>query len=346
MYSTPLVVCSFIALTTLRKPTQDAEANAKSDQNYNTRKKAKFATERVHSVRRRRAKEILTENEPAKQNTLLQQDEFTLLQQDEFMPKQNILLQQDELLKQNVLLQQDEKEDEKEEEKVISSTNYDDCVDKSPLLVQEIPKEIREVEQVHSPSLKHENKNEEQATNEDDHKNNVMDIGISDTERTKRLESLIARRRSRKMLNHQVRSSLMNMDKNNNRSPQMASLIIPKNTTYGPNKISGPFSPCPGSAPSVLIPMRNPFDLPYDPQEEKPDLTGDSFHQEFTSSNNHRDMMFSRHESFSLGPSSTGEHFRNRDTASSGRDFLFRRAGYSFSRLENEFTGKKLTANN
>ncbi|KAI3440124.1 uncharacterized protein J3R85_003980 [Psidium guajava] len=36
-----------------------------------------------------------------------------------------------------------------------------------------------------------------------------------------------------------------------------------------------------GSTPSILLPRRNPFDIPYDPNEEKPDLKGDSFQQEF-----------------------------------------------------------------
>ncbi|KAG7572994.1 hypothetical protein ISN44_As09g013300 [Arabidopsis suecica] len=42
---------------------------------------------------------------------------------------------------------------------------------------------------------------------------------------------------------------------------------------------------------------RNPFDLPYDPLEEKPNLTGDSFQQEFAETNP-KDIFFCRHESF------------------------------------------------
>ncbi|CBI31178.3 unnamed protein product, partial [Vitis vinifera] len=63
--------------------------------------------------------------------------------------------------------------------------------------------------------------------------------------------------------------------------------------------------PIPGSAPSILVPRRNPFDLPYDSSEEKPDLKGDSFEQEFMAFHQ-KDMLFRRHESFSLGASSFG----------------------------------------
>ncbi|XWS28724.1 hypothetical protein CRYUN_Cryun25bG0095800 [Craigia yunnanensis] len=57
----------------------------------------------------------------------------------------------------------------------------------------------------------------------------------------------------------------------------------------------------PGSAPSILLPTQNPFDLPYDPLEEKPNLMADSFHQEFMAANQ-KEMLFCRHESFCRGP--------------------------------------------
>ncbi|KAL6563588.1 hypothetical protein OROGR_002547 [Orobanche gracilis] len=149
-----------------------------------------------------------------------------------------------------------------------------------------------------------------------------MDVGISDIERNKRLESLIARRRSLKLLNVEVRRALVNMDRNDHKISSIvipknnntSRLIIPSNSAIGGG---GPISPSPSSAPSVLIPMRNPFDIPYDPQEENPDLTGDSFEQEFTSGSNSKDMLFCRYESFSLGPSLAGEHSQDLKEASS-----------------------------
>ncbi|CAI9770789.1 unnamed protein product [Fraxinus pennsylvanica] len=253
----------------------------------------------VHSVRRRRAKDIRREDDCSQNNV----DEKSTI--------------------------------------FSTSVNYD-LVDKSAL-AEECPKEIREVEvdsssnpsqcsySCMSKSLKPEFCNgsygrsekfnfggSEIGTSEDsedeeearetgnkavewtlDDQKNLMDLGISEIERNKRLESLIARRKARKLLSLQVRRTLRNM-KINEPADQIAHITIPKNNLL-PNNI-GLFSPGPGSAPSVLIPMRNPFDLPYDPCEEKPDLTGDSFNQEFMAVQN-MDVMFCRHESFSLGAS-------------------------------------------
>ncbi|XP_028051174.1 uncharacterized protein LOC114255819 [Camellia sinensis] len=134
---------------------------------------------------------------------------------------------------------------------------------------------------------------------EDDQKN-LMDLGISEIERNKRLEGLIAKRKARKLLSIQVRKTLMNLGNNNPRS-QIANILIPRGNPFPANNFSEPqVSPTPSSAPSVLLPMHNPFDLPYAPQEEKPNLTGDDFEEEFISTQQ-KDMIFCRHESFSLG---------------------------------------------
>ncbi|KAI3461601.1 hypothetical protein Pfo_018264 [Paulownia fortunei] len=348
IYSFPFVVCTSIILSISfslgnvkkYKDEEEEENDGKysrktkyvADDSVNDKNKKSFA--RVHSVRRRRAKDIRREDN----------------------------------MQYNV-----------EEKNAVSSTNFNyDMVDKNAL-IEESPKEIREVEVdcslVNSPkcssssasqSLKHEFdegeyqtesleglKDEEEGRddgnkakqgNEDDHQKNVMDVGISDIERNKRLESLIARRRSRKLLSLEVRRTLLNMDRNDHPAGQMASIVIPKNnntTCFLPsNVVAGQFSPGPGSAPSVLIPMRNPFDLPYDPQEEKPDLTGDSFQQEFMSANN-RDMMFCRHESFSLGAFLPREFNLNWEETSLVHDLGFRQRasspGYQFSKPGNEF---------
>ncbi|KAL2488651.1 uncharacterized protein Fot_41943 [Forsythia ovata] len=260
---------------------------------------------------------------------------------------------------------EDDSQNNVEEKSTIFSTsvNYD-LVDKRAL-IEEIPKEIREVEVDSSPnpsqcsysytskSLKLEFYNgsyegsekfnfggSEIGTSEDSEdeeeareagnkavewtaadQKNLMDLGISEIERNKRLESLIARRKARKLFSLQVRRTLMNMG-SNNPAGQIAHIAIPKNNPLFPNNI-GQFSPGPGSAPSVLVPMRNPFDLPYDPCEEKPDLTGDSFHQEFTTVQN-KDIMFCRHESFSLVASLPGEFMKDCAEISAYRDFGLR----------------------
>ncbi|KAL2533585.1 Uncharacterized protein Adt_06936 [Abeliophyllum distichum] len=185
---------------------------------------------------------------------------------------------------------EDDSQNNVEEKSTIFSTsvNYD-LVDKRAL-IEEIPKEIREVEVDSSPnpsqcsysctskSVKFEFCNgsyegsekfnfggSEIGTSEDsedeeeareagnkavewtaDDQKNLMDLGISEIERNKRLESLIARRKARKLFSLQVRRTLMNMG-SNNPAGQIAHIAIPKNNPPFPNNI-GQFSPGPGSA--------------------------------------------------------------------------------------------------
>ncbi|KFK43062.1 hypothetical protein AALP_AA1G073400 [Arabis alpina] len=124
---------------------------------------------------------------------------------------------------------------------------------------------------------------------EDDQKN-LMDLGNSEMERNKRLEHLITRRRTRRLFLLAAEKSLMDME--------VPSICVGRNyfgldrENYMVNGIE-----MPESAPSVLLPTKNPFDLPYDPQEEKPNLSGDSFQQEFSSANPN-EVVFCHHESF------------------------------------------------
>ncbi|KAL7082056.1 hypothetical protein ACP275_14G076500 [Erythranthe tilingii] len=308
----------------------DGNSNFASDNSDNNTKKSYT---RVHSVRRRRAKELKRDDDGNNNNN---------------------------------------KQHHKVEEKnaFITSTNfnlYDNIVDKKPL-IEECAKEIRDVEvddysllettkssstSPHRQSLLKQESRDEKTTKkeslkndeseeeeEEDDKKNVIDIGISEPERNKRLESLIARRRSRKLLSLQVRRTLMDIDKTD-RPSQIASIVIPKSNIN--SCLLSPFSPGPGSAPSILVPMRNPFDLPYDPQEEKPDLTGDdSFQREFMPPNNNtnRDIMFCRHESFTLGAFFPCEYNHNRDFLV--HDFGFRQRpsfqGYPRNHFDREFT--------
>ncbi|KAL3530848.1 hypothetical protein ACH5RR_010170 [Cinchona calisaya] len=133
-----------------------------------------------------------------------------------------------------------------------------------------------------------------------DDQKNLMDLGISEMERNKRLESLIARRKVRKLMSLQARRALM---KGGSSAPfgHITPLMVPRNN----NLSYGQFTPMPGSAPPVLLPMETPFDIPYEPQEEKPVLTGGSFDQEFLPLL--QKDIFCRHESFSQGPFFPGE---------------------------------------
>lgn len=240
-----------------------------------------------------------------------------------------------------------EREGVEEKDMVFSAISNDDLVDKAAL-IEENPKEIREVnvdsviDRAESSSAasqrsRHEcgdasggrtnkfdyggseldaessddgeDEDEEEEAQEDgnkavewteDDQKNLMDLGFSEMERNKRLESLIARRKARKMLSMQVRRTLMTTG-STDPCGQVASVLIPRCNPF-PTNVSGEpqVSPTPGSAPSVLLPIHNPFDLPYDPQEEKPNLSGGSFQEEFMGTSQ-KDLMFCRHESFSLG---------------------------------------------
>jgi len=134
---------------------------------------------------------------------------------------------------------------------------------------------------------------------EDDQKN-LMDLGLSEIERNRRLESLIARRRARKLYRRKNEETALTVDI----FPpgQIPKIIATRNGLLnlvdGCREMEG--VSWPGSAPSILLPTRNPFDLPYDPHEEKPNLMADSFQQEFTAAHQ-KELAFCRHESFCFG---------------------------------------------
>lgn len=126
------------------------------------------------------------------------------------------------------------------------------------------------------------------ALTEDDQKN-LMDLGNSEMERNKRLEHLISRRKMRRLVQLAAERSLIDME--------VPSICVRRNY-FGLDRKNYIIDELqiPESAPCVLLPTKNPFDLPYDPQEEKPNLLGDSFQQEFAANPN--DIFFCRHESF------------------------------------------------
>ncbi|XP_026390996.1 uncharacterized protein LOC113286645 [Papaver somniferum] len=153
---------------------------------------------------------------------------------------------------------------------------------------------------------------------EDDEKN-LMDLGNSELERNQRLESLIARRRARKSF--RMSESEMNMmDLDFNRPPFLIAPIStgrrnPFDLHY--DSYMGPgLPPMPGSAPSVMLPRTNPFDLPYDdPLEERPDLAGDSFGEEFMTAHE-KDMHYRRCESFNMGAYFFKDHRQEKNNVS------------------------------
>ncbi|KAL2502062.1 uncharacterized protein Fot_35910 [Forsythia ovata] len=138
---------------------------------------------------------------------------------------------------------------------------------------------------------------------EEDQKN-LMDLGSSEIERNQQLEKLLARRRARKNM-----SMLLEKDMIDFESSDLAFNIAAISTTR-----QNPFDlprdshdnlrlpPVPGSAPSALLPGRNPFDIPYNSTEDKPNLRGDGFQEDFMTFQS-SEPFFQRVETFNVEPS-------------------------------------------
>ncbi|KAJ0780322.1 hypothetical protein HanPI659440_Chr06g0236301 [Helianthus annuus] len=164
---------------------------------------------------------------------------------------------------------------------------------------------------------------------EDDQKN-LMNLGTSEIERNRRLENLIARRRARKTMRMQAENYRIDLE----------SADLPWNIPPISTSRNNPFDydandNIPGSAPSVLLQRRNPFDLPYDSSEEKPDLVGDTFQQEFAVFQP-KEPFFRRHESFNVGPSIFGASRSERQETKLKPYFVPER---SFSTFQRQFSG-------
>ncbi|CAL9181725.1 unnamed protein product, partial [Musa hybrid cultivar] len=130
-----------------------------------------------------------------------------------------------------------------------------------------------------------------------DDKRKLMDLGDSEVERNRRLENLIARRRARKAMEKNI------IDLDNNMETSESHGQLPPISINAPrrNLFSLPYDldeSIPGSAPSILLPRRNPFDLPYEQVDEEEDWGRNEF-----VTIPQRDILFRRHESFTIGAS-------------------------------------------
>ncbi|KAG1365536.1 hypothetical protein COCNU_12G005360 [Cocos nucifera] len=141
-----------------------------------------------------------------------------------------------------------------------------------------------------------------------DDQKNVMDLGSSELERNRRLESLIAKRRARKDLWFETERNLIDLD-NSMKELSCFHVQIPPISAPRRNPFDLPYDSedsmglpqIPGSAPSVLLPRRNPFDFPYDPVDVSSSRTVETWrHRDFVS-DLQRDMVFRRNEIFNLG---------------------------------------------
>ncbi|XP_039031167.1 uncharacterized protein LOC120165794 [Hibiscus syriacus] len=109
---------------------------------------------------------------------------------------------------------------------------------------------------------------------EDDGKKAAESTEDDQNNANRKLESLMAKHRVRKLVNMTVDKSVMNTD------AILPSYLPPiltakSNLHVSSNDRCKEILQMPGSAPSFSLPKENPFDLPYDPHEEKPNLMAD-----------------------------------------------------------------------
>ncbi|TQE06298.1 hypothetical protein C1H46_008067 [Malus baccata] len=162
----------------------------------------------------------------------------------------------------------------------------------------------------------HGGKEDESAINwtEDDQKN-LMDLGNLELEKNQCLETIITRRRATKSFSLSAEKNLIDLDSSENLfnvTPISTTRHNPFDPQYDSSYDSMGLPPIPGSAPSILLPRRNPFHLPYELNENKPDhVKGNNFQQHFMTFQP-KEVSFRRHESFSLGPSSLGDAKKER----------------------------------
>jgi hypothetical protein len=142
-----------------------------------------------------------------------------------------------------------------------------------------------------------------------DDEKNLMDLGYSEMERNRRLEILMARRRSRKNIRFEIDNNLIDVDSNGaGRSlddlsrfrAQVPPIAVPRRNPFD-LPYDSEEAAIPGSAPSILHARKNPFDLPL----EQPHDTGvparDNINAGESVMSPRRDMIFRRHESFNFG---------------------------------------------
>ncbi|EEC71685.1 hypothetical protein OsI_04170 [Oryza sativa Indica Group] len=112
-----------------------------------------------------------------------------------------------------------------------------------------------------------------------DDEKNLMDLGYSEMERNRRLELLMARRRSRKNIRFEIDNDLIGIDNNDGGRGvddlsrfrvQVPHISVPRRNPFD-LPYDSEEAAIPGSAPSVLHTRKNPFDLPLDQSNDVAD---------------------------------------------------------------------------
>ncbi|CAO2171822.1 unnamed protein product [Urochloa humidicola] len=142
-----------------------------------------------------------------------------------------------------------------------------------------------------------------------DDEKNLMDLGYSEMERNRRLEILMARRRSRKNIRFEIDNNLIDVDSNGaGRSlddlsrfrAQVPPISVPRRNPFDLPYDSEELA-IPGSAPSILHARKNPFDLPLEQPHDSDVPVHDNMNGGESLTSPHRDVIFRRHESFNFG---------------------------------------------
>ncbi|XP_062224428.1 uncharacterized protein LOC133922930 [Phragmites australis] len=142
-----------------------------------------------------------------------------------------------------------------------------------------------------------------------DDEKNLMDLGYSEMERNRRLEILMARRRSRKNIRFEIDSNLINIDSNgagrglddlSHFRAQVPPISVPRRNPFD-LPYDSEEAAIPSSAPSILHARKNLFDLPLEQSNESGIPAHDSLNSGESVASSHRDMFFRRRDSFNFG---------------------------------------------
>ncbi|XP_074581301.1 uncharacterized protein LOC141837831 [Curcuma longa] len=141
----------------------------------------------------------------------------------------------------------------------------------------------------------------------DEDRNNVMDLGSSELERDRRLESLITKRRARKNFTFRMEKNLIDLDVNDSllRINELSRFRIQVPSRRNPfdmfydSRETMDLPPVPGSAPS-LLPRKSPFDVFYDQQDQDSSLNVRNWDLDFVPPLHH-ETLFRRSDTFRFG---------------------------------------------
>lgn len=139
-----------------------------------------------------------------------------------------------------------------------------------------------------------------------DNEKNVMDLGYSEIERSRRLETLMVRRKSRKNIRFELDSMGDIADGLSHSRLHPISISARQMSPFTDD------AELPGSAPPILHPQKSPFNFLTEQSAETSDLAHHNLQAQESMAVSHQDSFFKRHESFNIGrpPQRHGSRFK------------------------------------